>query len=230
MDKLTKKSSPRVSMGTRLTPREPERWACGPGSYAMRCGVGQLSPTMKSAPASSFGRSSTSWWRYEDEARGPGHYELPNSFGSRQVNRRSSTAVTMRSRTPRREYGPGGQGPGLCRRDSFLDPRSAPNKRAAPRFSIGVRTSQKTSPSPGPGAHFVSSGKRRSGPAYTMGGRVHTASLKPTTDIGPGRCREDSSIGAQAVSTQKNYPAFSFGLRCQPKKETDFTPGPGAYG
>ena len=68
-------------------------------------------------------------------------------------------------------------------------------------------------------------------PSFSLSGR-HVLAGNNADVVGPGRCRTDSSLGMQKVSTQKNYPAFSFGRRTQVKSNASRypSPGPGAYG
>ena len=89
---------------------------------------------------------------------------------------------------------------------------------------------------PGPGAflsdaHVRRDPTKRVAPSFSLSGR-HAVPATGVDVVGPGRCRTDSSVGLQKVSTQRNYPAYSFGRRTQVRVASDRypSPGPGAYG
>lgn len=234
MEKLTKPSAPRFSLSGRTA--QHEAWSQkvpGPGTYTLSCGVGELSPIMASSRKPSFGRSERRD-KAVSETAGPGAYEIPAQLGPQLVTRPSSTAVGFSGRIDRPTKPADIQGPGVCRTDSFLKPHSSPNKPWAPQFTFGAKVKPgKVDATPGPGACLVDTStqadpRKSRPPAFTLSGR-HSLNHDVATNVGPGRCRTDSSMGTQKVSTQKNSPAFSFGRRFQESKGKPM-PGPGAYG
>lgn len=241
MDKLTKPTSPRFSIGAKLD-SGPVPWSYkvpGPGTYTVLCGVGQPSPTKTVAQQPPFGRAQRkgSSDTKEHALVGPGAYSSPSQLGAQLLSTRPSSPMpSIVSRIEHKLGTADTQGPGVCRKDSFFDPHSSPNKPWAPQYSFGVkaqRSGARREATPGPGSHLPQNSSfptKKRAPAFSVSGR-HDVPHVAATNIGPGRCRNDSSLGTQKVSTQKNYPAFSFGRRTQHKNEERFkTPGPGSYG
>mmetsp|Transcript_26715 Transcript_26715/g.82003 ORF Transcript_26715/g.82003 Transcript_26715/m.82003 type:complete len:228 (-) Transcript_26715:324-1007(-) len=227
MERAVKPSTPKYSIG--IKPPVPEPWqrkTPGPGAYRNMQGIGEPSPSMPSTPRASFGGSGRPLGPGRNsQAGGPGTYEIPSQLGPQPLSTRtSSPRPTFSWRTPRvvgrsvDTLGPGS-----------VVPRFA-DRKTAPQYSMQGRTKRGDGlDTPGPGAYaWASEVKLLRAPAYTISGR--NSERKYTTEGGgPGRCREDSALGKQRVSTQKNYPAFSFGARPVPVWHYP-SPGPGAYG
>ncbi|KAJ8599469.1 hypothetical protein CTAYLR_008040 [Chrysophaeum taylorii] len=233
MEKLTKPTSPRFSLGRRWDDSKVKVSGPGPGHYTTVGGVGERAPTMKASKVVSFGAS-----RHDTKpsvhTAGPGAYDISSQMGTQVLSTRPSSPMpSFAGRVARKVVGADVMGPGVCRRDTFVDPHSAPNKRWAPRYSFGMaHPAPKRMDTPGPGECVVQDAyfpDKRAAPAFTLSGR-QKIQIKSATTVGPGRCREDSSLGKQRVSTQKNAPSFSFGQRSCPSQSHATTPGPGAYG
>lgn len=203
----------------------------------MVCGVGQPAPTHAAVQRTLFGRQARAAGQTKEvrETSGPGAYVIPSQLGRQVLSTRpTSPMASLSSRIHRIAQSADCQGPGVCRRDSFFDHHWSPNKKWAPRHSFGVKSKPgMVADTPGPGSHLDQTSSfpnKRKSPAFTFSGRLDVPN-KSASDVGPGRCREDSSLGTQKVSTQKNYPAFSFGHRLDPKVSLqNISPGPGAYG
>ena len=145
---LTKPQSPRVSLSGKWTmPEKPTERVPGPGSYSVSGGVGQSGPHKKSVPSSSFGREkrlapevstaggdvSSSGGRSPRGTLlecnrvnpGPGHYAISSGVGRQSLSTRGTSPTTTLS--PRlRDISRTADvlGPGVCREDGFLSPRT----------------------------------------------------------------------------------------------------------
>ena len=241
MDVLTVPKAPIVSLGGKwTTPATFSEKVPGPGNYSLTGGIGQTNPHLRSSQRSSFGKEMRKAMGSATDTPGPGQYHLGSQLGRQRLSTRpSSPASSLGGRMAVSFKQADVMGPGVCCEDSFLKPSSSPNKNWAPQYTFGLKTPIATDDGtevPGPGAHLTAAIVRKDptkplAPSFSLSGR-HNLHGNSADVVGPGRCRTDSSLGMQKVSTQKNYPAFSFGRRTQVKSNADRypSPGPGAYG
>jgi hypothetical protein len=256
---LCKPQSPRVRMAGKWAAEAPTeaKFTPGPGAYPTYGGVGQKpAPHMRRNPPSfSFGGARRGPATGKGASRvaraqtpGPGEYDLPSGSGRQSVStHRSAPAASLSPRPVDRRASRGDDGGFACRADSFLSPRTAPNKPWSPRVSFGARLSPRDArggDTPGPGryvgpSHGSSIGRQldskyTSSPAVSLSGRTRlpgTAAAAKASSAGSEMT--DSSIGRQKTSTQSNAPAFSFGERTQSaglSARNATNPGPGYYG
>ena len=226
MERAVKPAAPKYSIGIKAPLPEPwNRHTPGPGAYRNMEGIGEPSPSMRTVFRASFTRGRPVPPSNNIVAGGPGTYMVPaEGLGPQILSTRPSTPrPTIATRTPRLErktidtLGPGSVVP------RFVDRRSTPS------FKFVGRRYEKFVHTPGPGTYdWYGDAFKARATAFSISGRNGRATTA-NDGGGPGRCREDSALGKQRTSTQKNYPAFSFGRR-KPEIWKHPTPGPGAYG
>ena len=132
-----------------------------------------------------------------------------------------------------------GAGPGPA---AFVLPTKGPSERinqsSCSKVRFGSARRQELSdgdmrnPGPGAYAHERFGTVKQAAPKFSMGTKLVRKS-NSSEAMGPGRCREDSSMGAQKSSTQWSKPSCSSGSRPMVAGLLSVTadnPGPGAYG
>lgn len=171
---------------------------------------------------------------------GPGAYNLNSGIGRQGLSTRPTSPMSsLHGKIKSSHYqGADKMGPGVCREDSFLSPSSSPNQKWAPRFTMGSKLARQDEDfalgNPGPGTydHGQFNVVQHKAAQYSMGAKLKGGQRGADVQ-GPGRCRNDSSMGGQKVSTQKSAPSFSFGGRTKVaglSVANPDNPGPGAYG
>lgn len=208
-----------------------------PGAYHIPGGIGEKAGTYKRAQGGRFGKETWGQDPEETEKRSkpaPDRYSLGSTMGRQVLSRRpSSPAAKMGGRThiarkPDESF--------TCREDSFLRLSSSPNAPWAPQYTMAPKIEEVKADNhanPGPGSFdmdkYPKAVRLRFGIPVTMKHRHEVVTER--SGPGPMRCRTDSSMGRQVVSTQKNGSAFSFGRRSSVRRRVDDDgPGPGAYG
>lgn len=202
-----------------------ERARPGPGHYTIPstlgadgCSIyGRLTPAPSLAGREKFGAITT----VDDSAGGPGPaaFALQAPYGPAELPTTRASAKWKFGTAHR-----GGAGGGAS---------ASASSRHAERDAAAR--------DPGPGHYDHSDARddigaaRATSPSFSLGARPRAGlSYKSlSTEVGPGRCRDDSSLAAQRVSTQVSNPAFSFGHRTHVRGLLYLqaeVPGPGTYG
>ena len=245
--KLTKPSAPQYSMSGRMKdPSQRRDIGVGPGKYVLKDGVGSKSSISHRKTAQSFkfrkGDRFQGGMFQTEYSPGPGSYHLPRGIGSQSDSKlRSAPAIALAGREKfgslaslSESLGPGpgaGGGPAKLGLQQLITQRQAPQAI----FSRGRRTdSGMSNDGPGPGSYkgagsVVSLSQYSSPPKISMASR-HKLLGSGQDSAGPGKVRDDTAIGKQALSHRRSYGGFTFGARTPMNKKSSDGPGPGAYG
>ena len=227
-------------------PTERRDIGVGPGKYVLKDGVGAKSAVShrKSARGSKFmkGDRFQGGMFAQDYSPGPGSYNLPRGIGSQSDSKlRSAPAVALAGREKfgsmaslSETLGPGpGAGGNVDKKglEQLITQRQAPQVT----FARGRRADMSISNgAPGPGSYknagsVLSLSQYSSPPKISMSGR-HKLPSSQSGDTGPGKVRDDTAIGKQALSHRRSFGGFTFGARTSIGIKNSDGPGPGAYG
>ena len=218
----------------------------GPGHYQVPTTLGRVrsSVSVHTAPAPSLaGRErfgGTDNVDTKGAGPGPAAFVLPTKGPSERINQ-SSCSKARAHAAPRRVSR---ARPLASRARAGLLRAFVPAPRAHARSLLLLQVrfgsarrqelsdGDKRNPGPGAYAHERFGTVKHAAPKFSMGTKLVRKS-NSSEAMGPGRCREDSSMGAQKSSTQWSKPSYSFGSRTKVAglhSVNADNPGPGAYG
>ena len=245
--KLTKPAAPQFSISGRIKDPNERRIdsGVGPGKYVLKDGIGGRSSLSHRKTAASFkfmqGKRDGGIFQ-PDYAPGPGSYTLPRGIGTQSdSNLRTAPAIAMAGREKfgslaslSETIGPGPGGGSLVKKglQQLITQKQAPQAV----FSRGRRdaSSKASSEAPGPGSYknagrVLALSQYSSPPRISLSGRPKIPSSSMNS-AGPGKVRDDTAIGKQALSHRRSYGGFTFGSRTSLGIKNQSGPGPGAYG